>query len=641
MLIMTCPSGSHSNPASTALGPSAGPQSQLAQNLVLSWLGGSRIHELKTVQILDELEIPRPCIDAQTVAYNVEWSQELKLEQSLCEYVKGSMLIDILTASGELDLAPGFDSVIYDMSVGYDLAGIKTDRVCSFIEGMKDASHIVDQLRKEIPDEFAKYRDLDFRTNLSDSLTLSTFHGCPPEEIEQIIDFLLREHNLHCTIKLNPTLLGPDRLRELMCQTMGYTEAQTPDTAFENDTKWDQMVGFVGRLGETADALGLGLGVKFSNTLIVRNHRDFFPEAEKEMYLSGQPLHVLAMNLVREFRREFGDRYPISFSGGIDRRNFADAVAIGLTPVTVCTDLLRPGGYARQQGYLQTLVERMDDLNAPNINDFILKAYGSAQTALQQAGGQWGSEFEAACEQGTELATLVDDELLARWLSAAKVLNTELYVETATADQRFTRKENLKVPKKMDSTLELFNCITCDKCVPVCPNDANFTLEMPKAEIPILKLTKSGGSWITEQGEPLILNKKHQIANFADFCNECGNCDIFCPELGGPYVLKPRFFGSLEEWTATSTHDGFFMERSGTAYSVHARFDSKEYYLKASDDRCEFSGEGFSVTFDPEALIDTIAGDAGTQIDLTYYYIIDELRKAIFADSAAVNYVNA
>ena len=65
----------HGELASTPLGPAAGPQSQLAQNIVLSYLGGGRIMELKTVQIMDELEIPRPCIDMQTIGYNVEWSQ--------------------------------------------------------------------------------------------------------------------------------------------------------------------------------------------------------------------------------------------------------------------------------------------------------------------------------------------------------------------------------------------------------------------------------------------------------------------------------------------------------------------------------------------------------------------------------------
>src|SRR5690606_18417053 len=84
----------HGMPAATVYGPAAGPQDQLIQNIVLSWLGGSRIVELKTVQILDELKISRPCIYAGNVGFNVEWSQELKLEQSLREYVASSMVLD-------------------------------------------------------------------------------------------------------------------------------------------------------------------------------------------------------------------------------------------------------------------------------------------------------------------------------------------------------------------------------------------------------------------------------------------------------------------------------------------------------------------------------------------------------------------
>ena len=339
----------HGRRASTVLGPAAGPQSQLAQNVVLSFLGGGRIFELKTVQIMDELEIPRPCIDAQTIGYNVEWSQELKLEQSLEEYVKASMLVDILVASGKLELEEGFDQAIFDMSVGYDLAGIQTDRVQAFLHGMLDATQIVDWLRKQIPDEYKQFRDLDFRTRISDTLTLSTFHGCPPDEIERIMEFLLEKVGLHCIVKLNPTLLGKAEVRRVLNDVLGYSD-HVPDEAFDKDTHWDQAVAFTERLGEKAKNLGLGFGVKFSNTLIVKNERSFFPETEKSMYLSGQPLHVLAMSLVGRFRETFGDRYPISFSAGIDQKNFPDAASLGLVPVTVCSDLLRPGGYGRMQG---------------------------------------------------------------------------------------------------------------------------------------------------------------------------------------------------------------------------------------------------------------------------------------------------
>ena len=135
---------------------------------------------------------------------------------------------------------------------------------------------------------------------------LSTFHGCPPDEIERILAYLLEHNHLHCHVKLNPMLLGPTRVRELLHDTMGYRDLHVPDSAFERDARWEQMEGFVGRLGEKAKGLGRSFGVKFTNTLIVLNRRDFFPPSEKEMYLSGPPLHVLAMNLVQAFRKVFG-----------------------------------------------------------------------------------------------------------------------------------------------------------------------------------------------------------------------------------------------------------------------------------------------------------------------------------------------
>ena len=49
--------------ASTPFGPAAGPHTQMAQNIALSWLAGGRVIECKTVQVNDAIEVPRPCID--------------------------------------------------------------------------------------------------------------------------------------------------------------------------------------------------------------------------------------------------------------------------------------------------------------------------------------------------------------------------------------------------------------------------------------------------------------------------------------------------------------------------------------------------------------------------------------------------
>ncbi len=69
----------------TPIGPAAGPHTQLAQNIITSYLAGGRFIELKTVQIMDTLEIDKPCIDARDEAYNVEWSTEYTLPKAYRE----------------------------------------------------------------------------------------------------------------------------------------------------------------------------------------------------------------------------------------------------------------------------------------------------------------------------------------------------------------------------------------------------------------------------------------------------------------------------------------------------------------------------------------------------------------------------
>jgi putative selenate reductase len=657
----------HGLAASSPIGPAAGPQSQLAQNIVLSWLGGCRIMELKTVQIMDELKIPRPCIDIHNVGYNVEWSQELKLRQSLEEYVKASMLIEILTASKKLPLAPGFGRVIYDMSVGYDLKGIQSAPVQDFIRGMTDAAELVEKFRKQIPDELKKYRDLDFTTALSRTLTLSTFHGCPPDEIEKIIDFLLRNNELNCVIKFNPTLLGKAELRRLLHDVMGYKELHTPDASFDKDTKWAQAVDMVGRLKETAKSCGLSLGAKFSNTLIVENHRKFFTPDNKEMYMSGPPLHVLALNLVKKFRGVFGGEVPVSFAAGIDKQNVADAVSLGMAPITVCSDLLKTGGYGRLESYFRELIKRMDAVGASSVRDFILRAHGQAGPALKKALEKVEASKRGPLEKFLAAPPSVEstpdalkrwardnglsgqwaDDFYRSWVREAALLNTGVVADKVTADPRYRKEANSRDPQKVGSKLELFNCITCDKCVQVCPNDANFAFTLPQIEVPVAKLKFDGGGAPQKvDAGKLVFNKKHQIGNFADFCNECGNCDVYCPEDGGPYVLKPRFFGSKANWELYKTHDGFFLEKGDGYQMVFGRFSGREFSLIVRKDgggafTALDSGLGVGVKGDDVDLSAvTRSPGASGEVDLTYFHIMNWLRKALFSEQE-VTYVNA
>jgi putative selenate reductase len=630
----------HGRRVSSPLGPAAGPQTQMAQNMVLSWLGGSRIMELKTVQNQDQLHIPRPCIDVHTVGLNAEWSQELEVHESLEEYVKGAMLIEMLR-SGPVKPLQGFGRMAIDMSLGYDLYSMRSFKVQDFVKGLQDASETVDRLRAQIPDNFAHLRDLDYPTHLSNTLTLSTFHGCPPHEIERIMDFLMRDLGLHSIVKLNPMLLGYEETHRLLHDELGYTDLNAPKSAFERDTTWKQAVDFVGRLGDTAAELGVGFGVKFSNTLIVENTRGFLAPGLEEVYLSGEPLHVLAIRLVQRFRRVFGDRFPISFAAGIDAKNFPDAVALGLVPITVSTDLLRKGGYGRLAGYYAELRRRMQAASATDLDEFVLNTYGKALQALEGVGAddETLGRCRTAVAEGGNLRAAAGDKLFERWVSAAKLLNTEHYGDRVVEDPRYTREATSNPPRKIGSHLELFDCVTCDICVPVCPNDANFTFGSEQRQIPVAKVEKVDGGWSWRHEDPIDLERRHQIGNFYDFCNDCGNCDIFCPEDGGPYVMKPRFFGSEQTWRQSRHLDGFYLERREEGDRVLGRFGRREFDLSVRPDRSSFTGPGFELQMDLDDLEETLTGEASAEVDLTYCYLMDYLRRAIL--DSGVNYVQS
>jgi putative selenate reductase len=563
----------HGQRASSPVGPAAGPQDQMAQNIVLSWLAGSRILELKTVQINDRLVLPRPCIDATTVGYNVEWSQELRLADSLREYVAGSMLLDVLKTENLLGLPSDRlkQDTILDMSVGYDLAGIRSPQVRAWIESMKDARAEVEALRREIPDDLRRWRDLDFTTRLSDQITLSTFHGCPAGEIEGIVRFLLTEMDVHVTVKLNPTLLGQGDGRRLLHDVLGYAEVETRQEDFDKDLQWDQALEITDRLSEVARSRGRTFQVKFSNTLVVRNHRTFFPAGESVMYLSGGPLHVVTMALVDRYRRA-RPQVPISFSAGVDAQNYADCVALGFTPITTCTDLLRPGGYGRLPRYDVLLAERMRAVGAPRIGDFVVRAFGKGEEAVRAEApeGPVRDAILSALTAGGDLraaAAAGESGLYDRVVARAAVLNTPVGASRAAAEPRYRAEKNRSLPRKIGSHLVLYDCINCDKCVPVCPNDANFVYETAPLSVDYARFVVRGNAVTAVPGGRFVASKAHQIATFQDFCNECGNCDVFCPEDGGPYIEKPRLFGSLEAWTALRERDGFFA-RGADAHAV-------------------------------------------------------------------------
>ncbi|TFZ39388.1 hypothetical protein E4100_08540 [Soehngenia longivitae] len=447
------------NKLASPIGPAAGPHTQLAQNIISAYLTGSRYFEVKTVQAVDGKEmqkmISKPCIDAKNVGYNVEWSTELTVEEAMEQYIYASCLLEAIAK--ELQISNQKDFII-NISVGYDLEGIKSQKVDSFIENLKDASknNAFKNAKAILKENIERFNNLTVEDvdkispNISNIVTLSTMHGCKKEEIKAIATHLIENKKMNTFVKLNPTLLGYDNVRKIL-DDFGYNSIELSKTDFENDLQFDDAVKLVRDLKEIAVKNSLISGIKLTNTLPVYNTRNKL--RGDKMYLSGKPLFPIAIGVAKKFFEEFDD-LNISFSGGIDKENVREVLSTGIMPVTFSTVLLKP------KGYLNTLkiakeVEKLDVLSLGKLNIERL---------------------------------------------------TKLIEETNTSN--FYKNHGEK--ETLNDELTTFDCFkaNCGICVNTCPNRANIKLEVPNlsASYQIIHLD----------------SRCNECGNCADFCPKGG-----------------------------------------------------------------------------------------------------------------------
>ncbi|MDO5410814.1 MAG: putative selenate reductase subunit YgfK [Lachnospiraceae bacterium] len=335
----------------TPFGPAAGPHTQLAQNIIASYYAGSRFFELKTVQILDgeDLPVSKPCILADDECYNCEWSTELYVPQAFDEYVKSWFVLKFMAKEWGLGAVDGFQ---FNMSVGYDLAGIQTEKIDRFIEGLKDASEtpIFKECKSWLLENLNRFEHVTAEdveaipAEVCNSATLSTLHGCPPQEIERIASYLLTEKHVHTFIKCNPTLLGYEYARAKMDE-MGYDYVAFGDFHFKDDLQYSDAVPMLHRLQKLADEKALEFGVKITNTFPVDVKANELPS--EEMYMSGKSLYALSLSVAKRLAADFDGKLRISYSGGADYFNIEKIADNGIWPITMATNMLKPGGYQR------------------------------------------------------------------------------------------------------------------------------------------------------------------------------------------------------------------------------------------------------------------------------------------------------
>ena len=344
----------------TPFGPAAGPNSQLAQNIIAAYMAGARFFEVKTVQKMDGAElaacVPRPCILAADEGYNQEWSTELEVPQARDEYIKAWCALKVLSKVYGFGDPDGF---VFNMSVGYDLEGIKGEKVNTYIDNMMDASETKQfkECLAVLTELFPAEKDYiaSISPRVSRSVTVSTLHGCPPQEIERIASYLLTEKHLHTFVKCNPTILGYKTARTIL-DSMGYDYIVFDEHHFNEDLQWVDAVPMFERLQALADSKGLEFGLKLSNTFPVDTTRNELPGTE--MYMSGRSLFPLTIEMCNRISRQFNGKMRISFAGGAEFFNCDKLFAAGIWPITVATTILKPGGYNR----LHQMVEKTEKL---------------------------------------------------------------------------------------------------------------------------------------------------------------------------------------------------------------------------------------------------------------------------------------
>lgn len=480
------------------VGPAAGPHTQLTQNFLVAYLTGCRYFEPKTVQIVDGKEmqemIARPCIDVKNVGYNVEWSTELTVEEAKEEYIKASVLLQVMGI--ELGLSDVKDFIL-NISVGYDLKGIQSKKISDFIDDLKESKdtkafkECIEVLKKNINNfKRFKLKDIDkISSKITNIITLSTMHGCKASEILDIATHLLSNKKINTLLKCNSTLLGYDAVRKIL-DDLGYNDIELKREDFEHDLQFDMAKEIIAKLLQIGKENDVTFGVKLTNTLPVVNNRNIMPG--DAMYMSGKPLYPIAINVAKNIASEFKD-INMSISGGIDKNNVLDVFNTGIAPITIATLFLQPKGYIN---------------NITVLNE--MKKAGHAPKGLN-------------IEALNELA------------------------DKAKNDSNYKNKGNGKV---LEDKLETFDCLkNCGICVDVCPNRANM-------RVPV-------------EG----LSANYQIAHVENMCNECGNCHMFCPKGGFPYLKKVTIYKNLEEFNNSKNtgllrieEDKFLLREEGKEY---------------------------------------------------------------------------
>ena len=191
---------------------------------------------------------------------------------------------------------------------------------------------------------------------------------------------------------------------------------------------------------------------------------------------------------------------------------------------------------------------------------------------------------------------------------------------------------------------EAGRCLDCHKycslCVSVCPNIALQTWQSAPFELKLPELRFRSGVITTKTGHTWKVEQAYQIAVLTDFCNECGNCNTFCPTAGEPYQDKPRLYLDRSEFLAQK-ENAFMVFREAKHWSVEARWQDETHLIELNGElngKLNYQGPLFSAvldtkTFEPRWIEATARARDDDLLSLvpaaTMYVLLNGLRRSL------------
>ncbi|MBR5406072.1 MAG: putative selenate reductase subunit YgfK [Lachnospiraceae bacterium] len=117
----------------------------------------------------------------------------------------------------------------------------------------------------------------------------------------------------------------------------------------------------------------------------------------------------------------------------------------------------------------------------------------------------------------------------------------------------YAKKGILREPHYRNDGGRCLDCSRlCENCIDVCPNRANVEIKVPGNPTP-------------------------QVLHIDRLCNECGNCDTFCPYEGAPYKEKFTLFDTIEDFEA-GTNEGLVFTHDGSAFTIRLKKKKRKRY---------------------------------------------------------------